>query len=371
MRRSFTPEQDVLIAEEYAAGASPVQLAEKWGGTTHSVATAAERGGARIRAKGEACRLLTDEQERALKQRYEDGETGMSISRHMGLSWPTVYKILRKHGATIRDPSSAWRINHPVREDAFDSAETDPEAAYWVGFLMADGAVIKKGTSFSTALSLKRNDRDHIEKFRSFLGSAVKIVDESAPSGFGGEGTSRLAVGSRHIAMALSRYGVVANKTMTACVRVLEMNRHFWRGCVDGDGTLGVYSNTWGRVPVIGLCGAKPLMTQFSEFVRCIAPKCKASVTPTRSIWQVRAAGRQGVKVIRELYENHGVSLTRKQHRASVCLEWAPKHSFDWGTITNSLLAEMLAESGTWRAVANRLGVSEGSVHQWRRKHRL
>ena len=61
-------------------------------------------------------------------------------------------------------------LNH----EAFDIVTND--AAYWIGFLFADGSVIKqqKGAP-QVQLRLSEVDRGHLEKFRHFLDSTHAI----------------------------------------------------------------------------------------------------------------------------------------------------------------------------------------------------
>ena len=46
----------------------------------------------------------------------------------------------------------------------FDSIDTE-EKAYWLGFLFADGAITQYNHSYDIELSLKIDDKEHVEKF--------------------------------------------------------------------------------------------------------------------------------------------------------------------------------------------------------------
>ena len=50
----------------------------------------------------------------------------------------------------------------------FDSIDTE-EKAYWLGFLFADGAVTQYNHSYDIELSLKIDDKEHVEKFAKTL----------------------------------------------------------------------------------------------------------------------------------------------------------------------------------------------------------
>lgn len=371
MDRAFTEDQDKLIASEYTAGNTPTQLVEKWGGSTASVARAAKRGGARIRRKNEWSRLFTDEEELAIALRYRAGESITTLSKLLKSGESSIHRILLRNGEKTRSSSETWRMRCPLREDAFDCAETDPDASYWTGFLMADGSIIvsPRGWSPSITFSLKQSDEGHVAAFGAFLGSSNKLVSDYSAAGFNKSGgyNVKIAFKSRRLADSLARYGVVPNKTTGAKVLLLENNRHFWRGCVDGDGWLGMTTSRQCTLPYLGLCGALPLVEQFAEFVRGIVPKCKAVVRSHYSIWKFVFSGRYALEVIRHLYGDGKLSLPRKQLKADECLRWKPStRLFDWDRISHEVLDGLLAEHGKWANVARHLGVSQNSLHQWR-----
>ena len=111
------------------------------------------------------------------------------------------------------------------------------DAAYWIGFLFADGSACRqrKGSPI-VQLRLSEVDRSQIIKLREFLGS-THAVGTCPPGNFGGyksRASVRLAVVSERLAnrlLDLGRYeGAIASELVTSC--------HFWRGDVDGDGSV-------------------------------------------------------------------------------------------------------------------------------------
>lgn len=206
------------------------------------------------------------------------------------------------------------------REDAFADAENDEEAAYWVGFLMADGCVHHGRNTAWVILSLAAVDGAHVEKFREFIKSKHRITAGVGGS-FGPSSFVRLTVGSRQLANGLELYGVVPKKTAHARVIRLETNRHFWRGVIDGDGSVGLAlrRNPAGGLykprAVLQLCGSHELMIQFADFA---AEVCGSTARPHRSksIWAVGLTSGPAVAMIRYLYLGARVSLDRKQLKA-------------------------------------------------------
>ena len=180
-------------------------------------------------------------------------------------------------------------INH----DAF-SIFTN-EAIYWIGFLYADGSI--RGNEVNLALSIE--DLEHLQKFRSFLSSEHKLQTYDR--------VCKLSFSSTTIVEKLSEHGIV-NRKCHICKppKVLENNPHFWRGVVDGDGTI----NTAGAV---GLTGTYDTCKAFSLFMGD-----KREPIPYKKSFYVWSLKTKTPKV---LYNQGFVQLDRKAVKATVRID--------------------------------------------------
>lgn len=202
---------------------------------------------------------------------------------------------------------------HSLDETAFDSVTEG--SAYWIGFLMADGTInTPKGRSHEIRLDLAEIDIEQVKSFRRFLKSSHKIHRHLSSKG---TYAGLLAVSSQHLVSALGRFGVAPRKSHTARVIGLEHDRHFWRGAVDGDGSL--YWSSKG-LACLSFCGSQAMVAQFLDFVRAHAPDCRASVRPCGSIYRTALLGRHATRVIEVLYGECSVALARKLDRAKEML---------------------------------------------------
>lgn len=204
--------------------------------------------GIAARATGKLARL-----DHEVAGRYLAGESTGDLGRAYGVSDVAISVCLRRQGVTVREPGWATRV-YPIREDAFD--RLTPDAAYWAGFLLADGCVSAAGR---ITLVLKAADVEHVRAWLRFMGSDDRPISNDGAR-------ARAQVSSRRVAAALAAHGVVVGKTFTNVSTSSELARMpaFWRGMIDGDGTITLAKGTHG--PNVGLVGSPAIMEQYAEF---------------------------------------------------------------------------------------------------------
>lgn len=218
----------------------------------------------------------------------------------------------------------------PLRENAFATVTDD--SAYWTGFLMADGCVVRDPHGqMRVQVVLADVDRSHLTKLRDFLGSGHRISTVQYPAKSIRGRPVRAATGvsfrvrSDRLAEDLSRYGVTPNKTHRECVAGLENNRDFWRGYVDGDGCIRLSHSYHGIWPAIEVVGSYQIVSQFANYVNSIVPT--SVLTPHRlrqspSTFSVGACSWTAVAVVKNLYRGAVTFLDRKMVRANEILGW-------------------------------------------------
>lgn len=105
-------------------------------------------------------------------------------------------------------------------------ARRSPGAAYWLGFLMADGCVTER----ELIVMLQRRDEDHL---RSLL-RALNCADRPLASANRGK-ASALRLGSVALARQLAALGVVTGRagSTIGVADWLAVSPHFWRGVVE------------------------------------------------------------------------------------------------------------------------------------------
>ena len=295
---TLTQAQRAQAVERYGAGESASAIAAGFGVSRQAIAGLLRRRGITLRTQVK----LTPSQRDEAVDRYAQGQTSTSIADLFGVTHVTILAVLHSRGVVVRGHCT-------LRHDALDIL-TD-EAAYWCGFLFADGNVHERsGYQPVVSVTAAERDRGHLMKLRTFLGSthAISSGSKMPPS-------CQFRVTSARLAerlLSLGRYtGPVAAQ--------LAESRHFWRGVVDGDGSIGCYAKRPGGTlsAQFRLCGERRLLTMFCEFlVRDGSTGANLSVRPHKSIYGVGTSGRSAERIINLLYRDAPAALDRKADAA-------------------------------------------------------
>ena len=179
---------------------------------------------------------------------------------------------------------------------------------------MADGSISDKKNTVSIALATK--DLHHVKKFKKFVGEQhkiTKIPPQKMKGGYTSSGANSITFVSRKMVQDLARWGITARKSHTAKILDgLEWNRDFFRGVIDGDGSVYYHKTKDGDYPGIRLVGSKYIVQQFSDFVKNISPNCQATIGKGIGVYRFSTHGTFALKTIEFLYKDCCVYLDRK-----------------------------------------------------------
>lgn len=261
--------------------------------------------------KGSRLTRFTEAEREQILALYAQGLDRETIARQIGRSSGRgVGNVVREAGIS-RKATDHIRKYHP-REGAFDNAEGDEAAAYWVGFLLADGSISDPDALRQPMLrvELAAKDSSHLGLLATFLDLPPEAVRASKNGA-----AVRLGVRSARLASALAAYGVTPRKSLTASPQRLLDNRHFWRGVVDGDGCLHIapakrkYQVV--DVATLGIVGSHATVHAFSLYASTIAQN---RITPYQvgNIWTWTTTGSVAAKMIAAMYADCTTALARK-----------------------------------------------------------
>jgi len=300
--RPLPPEARAAIIAELRKGQPYSEICDTHQVSKNAVSKIAIKAGLR---RGNRQGILTPAQAAEIVSRYQVGERTADIAAAFGVSRALILETLRRCGADARQGGAVPRS---LRHDALDVLT--PDAAYWCGFIFTDGTIVRRPNRGQpeVAVVLQRRDRDHLAKLRDFLGSshAITPIAPATVALNGGQGTGafRYSVRSQRLAdrlAALGRYGPAVNPALAA-------SRDFWRGCIDGDGTVGISCG----IPQVKLVGSHWLLSAFVDFLGPVSSKRPLNVRPARSIYVVSVSYATAEKVVERLYAGASVALDRK-----------------------------------------------------------
>ena len=299
---------------------------------------------------------LTSDQRVCIVELYTSGESTVQIGQRFQVSPATINYWLHRSGVVLRgrqETSTKCQLRH----GAFD--KLTPAAAYWIGFLFADGSVTSRGRSGRLYVRVSERDRDHLVKLRAFFGSTHTI--SAAPAGnYGGypsRPSVRFTVRSARLAqrlLSLGRYEGPINDTLTR-------SRDFWRGVVDGDGSLGLLATGYAY---FGLVGSRRLLEAFLAFLRSNGLAARMTIRPDKTIFQIATAGRTAEKIVSFLYGNAQVALDRKAASAAKIAALRDARLSAEG-FRLAQIADWYRGGASLKLIGSRLGVSDVTILRW------
>lgn len=233
---------------------------------------------------------------------YDEYATGLSLSalsKAHQVNVASIFRGFKKYGLQTRLSSNDFRC---VDEHCFD--ELTPESLYWIGFLMADGWVNCRDV---IGIGVNTVDFKHIEKFRGFVKGNQNILVHPKRN------FCYFQFRSTYVSQVLAAYGVTKNKSLTASPSSeVGISRDFWRGMIDGDGSLCV--STRYRQRILSFAGSYCCVKGFYDFCTQFIGTPNGRVRQEGSIFVVRFTSGYACQVSRFLYENteEGQRLDRK-----------------------------------------------------------
>lgn len=174
-----------------------------------------------------------------------------------------------------------------------------PEEEYWAGFLHADGTISEK----RNCVRFGQKDRCTVEAFHAFMGLKNKVYFSSKTSNFGPNPmytAAAFGMSRRLLDLGIKR----------APVDFLYESRHFWRGMIDGDGTVVLPSHNY---PRIILCGNHDDIVAFSNW--CARLFCYKGPKPYRhksGTWYAGLGSGKAMLLGEYLYDGEYSAVPRK-----------------------------------------------------------
>lgn len=202
----------------------------------------------------------------------------------------------------------------------FDLPLKEPES-YWCGYLQADGGIYSRARAQahwkrSTNIVFAQKECGPVQKFIEFFGAEGKVRHVIQQTNFALQ--ERYQASTSKYAARLQELGIKTDDWHES----LRSDPNFWRGMIDGDGSVGWVMNSGKQYPVIALCGSLSDMTHFANYIFSLGLRYP-KVGVARSIFRVALNGAPAVKLISVLYPDGCYCANQaKLERAQQCSQW-------------------------------------------------
>ena len=167
--------------------------------------------------------------------------TYASIGRELGIDRKRVAFVLKENGCPPklkRPQRNVTARKYTLDENIFENIDCE-EKAYWLGFLYADGYV--SNTKNDVSIMLAEKDKEHLHKFKKFMGSSHPITEKNKKVGDKVYRGWRITLTSMKLKEDLISKGCMPRKGLlikfpTEEIVPSKWRNHFVRGYFDGDG---------------------------------------------------------------------------------------------------------------------------------------
>lgn len=318
----LSDEDKANILNLYLAGIRSTALGKQYGLHPSTILSHLKKLGVNVSKKGINRHPAVVINEQRIVARYISGENVYAIAAEIGSTDRPIYDVLRKWNIPIRDRKECKR-KYTHDEAFFSRRPLTAEAAYFAGVLLTDGNITRRKNN-SGIVRLSLADEDVLYKLKASISFTGEIHKRSAKN-FKNKSQYNITLVSDKTAKALEVLGVIPAKSLIVEAGVeVKNNRDFWRGCIDGDGCIGVYSNK----PMLYLCTASLMLAnQFQAY--CIdvsnSTKChiyrRAPAKPTHApFYTVRMSGKTAKLLLAHLYQEGDICMNRKYATAQVAI---------------------------------------------------
>jgi len=238
---------------------------------------------------------------------YKNGLSYSNLENKYKICHRTIYRTLKKQGLT-----KSWGTHKYQCNWDFFKIINSQEKAYWLGFLYADGAVVRDGV----AINLQWKDRNHLQKFLNCLhsnhGITKQVFYDKKYKKF--RTRARIIISSRSMVRDLINKGCPQKKTNiirwpAENIVPTHLLIHFFRGYFDGDGC--VHNGKTKYVSVLSNC---EFCKKMQLWLMNVCSLDKTKIISHKGAWSVHYGGiNQVSKIYYLMYHNSTISLSRKE----------------------------------------------------------
>lgn len=231
-----------------------------------------------------------DALEKAIYDYHNTNKTIVEILKENNISKSRFYRNLDyKEKSREKKKARKYTFN-------FDNFKKDSsDKYYWLGFLGADGAIVKNTLS----IELKSIDKKHLEKFNNFFQNTNNIVERINNLNVK---CVKTQINSYELVEYLKQYNIYQNKSLTFTIPIDKIPKQFLmdyiRGLIDGDGCVRI--NNHHQISLEFCSGNQECVKQFRDIIGI-----ENKITKDNYTYHIQVTGNKKAKAILDrIYKN-------------------------------------------------------------------
>jgi hypothetical protein len=201
----------------------------------------------------------------------------------------------------------------------------NPFYAYLFGFAQTDGHLYEQSRNRGKlSIEISKQDEEILESFKRYLPFNSSIRRRVRTTNFGKNYESVVwTICDKRFRDCLKDWGFPVGKKSeiikTPCASYSQND--YFRGLIDGDGSLGLTANGF---PFVSFITSSPvIVSEYLDFIKRVAGKSKTSLPNKRDkIHNIAIYKEDAQELVRQIYYKNCLALPRKLRKAEEVLAW-------------------------------------------------
>lgn len=251
---------------------------------------------------------FTQEQLQEIITLYNNQESLKNIGDKFNVSRTVIKRILEEQNIQLRKRTLSHKGNYSI----FHTID-NPEKAYWLGYLAADGCNYHREQNATILINIHQKDRKQLEKFLNFCDCDHQINDYIANDGFSNQTPMcKIQIYSMEMSDDLTQHGVPPKKSLILKPPIIDEQYYlpYICGYFDGDGSISKTSQC--NNYLISIQGTKEILEWINSILN-ISEKLETRKKNNKNSYYIRCGGtNKPYKILNQLYNSCETHLDRK-----------------------------------------------------------
>lgn len=199
----------------------------------------------------------------------------------------------------------------------------NPNHAYFIGFAQADGTLCKNTRNRGKfQIELQYEDGKILEDLSQLLDCNYSITNRIRDTNFKkGYHSCCLSVHDKGFRDEISKYIPYGKKSNIVKMPQGVKRNDYFRGIIDGDGSVGFTSNGYPFVSLV--TDSEFLAKEYIQYIKDITNKEKHTTRNSRDgVFNICVLKEDAQKLVKDMYYENCLSLQRKYEKAKDILKW-------------------------------------------------